>query len=469
MSGDSQAAEPSNRKFGRKPIAPSQGNGGLVQKSAISLVLKILGAGVAFAMNIVLGRELGADAAGLFFLAIAVVTLLSAIARMGFDQAVTKFVAEAHGRSDFATINGIYQAVNLRILAASIALATLLFTSAPAVSQRVFQTSSLTPVLQIMAWSLPGFSMAWIHAHFFQGLDHIKKFQWFQTLGVATTFLILYFGMGCTVDKPGVILASSCYLAASTACALSAAFLWRRDHRLPCPSKSVPVSKSVLAVTHSMFGISIVSYATLWLPQLVLGAFYPSREVAIYNASFRTATLTSIALLGVNSVFFPRFASLNISGNQAELQRLCQISTAAMVAVCAPFLIVLLAIPATVLGAFGPEFEAGAPVLRILSVGQFINVATGSVGGLLVMTGYQKTCLRASMTSFLVLTVLLLLLVPAAAASGAAISQVVALSLNMALLSVSCYRLHGFAPLGGLALIISHTPYTRPARSHLEK
>ena len=39
---------------------------------------------------------------------------------------------------------------------------------------------------------------------------------------------------------------------------------------------------------------------------------------------------------------------------------------------------------------FGPEFRAGGPVLTILAAGQYVNVLTGSVGYLLMMTGNER-------------------------------------------------------------------------------
>jgi len=46
--------------------------------------------------------------------------------------------------------------------------------------------------------------------------------------------------------------------------------------------------------------------------------------------------------------------------------------------------------PVFVLNFFGEEFVAAAPLLVVLSLGQLINVATGSVGFLLLMSGHEK-------------------------------------------------------------------------------
>jgi O-antigen/teichoic acid export membrane protein len=61
-----------------------------------------------------------------------------------------------------------------------------------------------------------------------------------------------------------------------------------------------------------------------------------------------------------------------------------------MMLVSGPFLLSLLIFPEVVLGFFGKEYVAASLTLSILSFAQFVNVATGSVGTLLIMTGHQK-------------------------------------------------------------------------------
>jgi O-antigen/teichoic acid export membrane protein len=77
---------------------------------------------------------------------------------------------------------------------------------------------------------------------------------------------------------------------------------------------------------------------------------------------------------------------------------------------------------------FGTKFEQGAWPLRILTLGQLVNVATGSVGYLLIMTGNQ-TLLRNNTTVWAILNLVgNLVLVPSYGAVGAATSTAVCLA-----------------------------------------
>jgi O-antigen/teichoic acid export membrane protein len=189
-----------------------------------------------------------------------------------------------------------------------------------------------------------------------------------------------------------------------------------------------------------------------WLPQIMLGVFRPAEEVGIYNAAFRVANLTSLVLLGVNSVVFPKFAALFSADHFERLKALAQSSARLMTLACLPFLAVLIAFPSQVLSLFGNDFADGALALQIVAVGQLINVVTGSVGGLLNMTGHQHMALRCGLISFAVMLVALGGLAPGFGLVGTAIAQSLGVIVNMALLSFACRRSLGFAPIGGIKL-----------------
>jgi O-antigen/teichoic acid export membrane protein len=241
--------------------------------------------------------------------------------------------------------------------------------------------------------------------------------------------------------------AAKCFLLATVISMMAAVTWWLRGHSWANWSSGHFDIRLLHQIAWPMLGSILCVQATTWLPQIVLGMLRGSEEVAFYSVAFRTANLTAIALMGVNSVVFPRFAALYASGELDRLRRISQSSTAVMVLVCLPFLGLLLTYPRLALQLFGDAFVAGHVALRILALGQLVNVATGSVGGLLMMTGHQADVFRNGLISFVTLCVLLVLLTPALGSTGAAIAQAVALSVNMAGMSMSSMARLGFAPV----------------------
>jgi len=95
------------------------------------------------------------------------------------------------------------------------------------------------------------------------------------------------------------------------------------------------------------------------------------------------------------------------------------------------------------MGLFGPKFEEGALVLTILAIGQFINVATGSVGYLLMMSGHERL-MRNNVACMAIVNIFIsLLLIPWLGVIGAAISTAISLAaVNLIAVVIAWRRLN---------------------------
>jgi O-antigen/teichoic acid export membrane protein len=106
--------------------------------------------------------------------------------------------------------------------------------------------------------------------------------------------------------------------------------------------------------------------------------------------ALRISTLTAFVLISINSVVAPEFARLYANGRHDELARLAQKSAFWTLSVALPPLLVMLIFPEMILAMFGEPFAAAGWPLRILAVGQLVNVATGQVASLLTMIGMRS-------------------------------------------------------------------------------
>ena len=95
--------------------------------SAIAFGVKIVAAGSAFAMNVVIARQLGAEEAGLFFLAYTIVFIAAAVSRLGLDSTFVRFIAARHATNEWGWIKGLYQTGIRWSLLASLCIAILLW------------------------------------------------------------------------------------------------------------------------------------------------------------------------------------------------------------------------------------------------------------------------------------------------------------------------------------------------------
>ena len=94
-----------------------------------------------------------------------------------------------------------------------------------------------------------------------------------------------------------------------------------------------------------------------------------------------------------------------------------------------PLFLVMIVFPAASLGlVFGHAYEEGSAVLVIMSLGQLVNLVTGSVGPLHVMLGYRKQLVVILGVSLVVTVLLNWWWIPLWGVTGAAVGNMIGLS-----------------------------------------
>jgi O-antigen/teichoic acid export membrane protein len=196
-----------------------------------------------------------------------------------------------------------------------------------------------------------------------------------------------------------------------------------------------------------MLGVGILNLTVTWSSQIMLGVWANNADVAVYNVAQRTAMLTTFVLIAVNSIAAPKFAAMYRAGQHDALRRTAINSSRLMVLFAVLPLTFLLTFSEPILSIFGTEFTSGSVPLRILAIGQFINVATGSVGYLLAMTGHEK--LLRNNVAIAAATTLVLGggLIPTLGILGGALATASGVALQNLLSVWHVRRVHGFNTL----------------------
>ena len=163
--------------------------------------------------------------------------------------------------------------------------------------------------------------------------------------------------------------------------------------------------------------------------KLMLGIFKTPYEVGIYSVALKLATITSMVLTAINTIVAPKFSELYWEYNLEDLKKVIRFSAKIIFFSSAPILLIYFLFSHQILSIFGKEFVQGASALIILSVGQFINSASGSVGYFLNMTGHQKVFRNIVFISSFVNIVLNYLLIPILGYNGAAFATAFSISL----------------------------------------
>lgn len=133
-------------------------------------------------------------------------------------------------------------------------------------------------------------------------------------------------------------------------------------------------------------------------------------------------------MTAINFVSAPRFASLYSQGKMEELKKYARNTTWFLMLAATPIFIVVMAFPGAIMSVFGKDFIGGFWLLRILAIGQYINVITGSTTYLLIMSGHEKDMLAIRTINAIGAVVLAFILNPLFGAIGSAIASSIAVA-----------------------------------------
>jgi O-antigen/teichoic acid export membrane protein len=180
-------------------------------------------------------------------------------------------------------------------------------------------------------------------------------------------------------------------------------------------------------------------------------------EVGIFGAATRLALLVSFLLITLNNVIAPKFAELHAKDDLQALAQLARRSAAMLTLLVSPLFLLLFIYSEETMALFGSEFSAGDTILAILLGGQLINVVTGSVNFLLMMSGNEKTMRNIIIASAILQLVLVFTLVPLIGGVGAAIASATAVAAKNLVTVYAVYRKLGIVTIPGVQMLLSNT------------
>jgi len=174
---------------------------------------------------------------------------------------------------------------------------------------------------------------------------------------------------------------------------------------------------------------------------VLLGAIGTPDAAGLYSIAQRGALLVAFPLAALNAAIGPTAARLWAEHDRPRLQRLVTVGTRGVLLGSVPIAIAFVVFGREIISfLFGSQFVGAAVPLAILSVGQLVNAATGSVGVLLIMTGYQHRATWSMAAGAVLNVVLSLVLMPVYAETGVAIAATVSLIVSNGAMTLAARR-----------------------------
>lgn len=390
-------------------------------KSALTaLVVRVLGAFALFIMNLSVARSLDLSNAGLFFLSFSIFSAIGVICTLGLTHSLLRFVGGFFAKSDWHGINRVFKLGMKWALGCSVVTTGVLFVSVEALNAYFFQIEGFTLVLRIMLVGVPLFVISQLISFVFQGIH--RSLRSIFIVSICTPLSLAFFlelspFLGVELSATSVAF----LFGFSTAMTTLIAFVLMVPFLATSEPAGAGEAKELFVSAQAVWQMVIASVCLQYAGQIVLGMFADSSDVAIFAVSQRLAMVISFPLVAINMVAAPRFAAYHNDGDTEGLRSLAKLCGRLMILVAGPLLVVIMIFTSDILRLFGDAYTSGVDVVRILALGQFINVITGSVNFLLNMSGFERDMRNIMIVTGPITILLLVVFTPIMGLYGAAI------------------------------------------------
>lgn len=393
----------------------------VVKKSLSSIVVKALGVVFGLGLSIFLARTIGAEGLGIINLSNRIVSVMLVLGLFGMSKVIIKEVAIAHNKKDLEHIGNVMHSAYWLNGLITISLSILLILASPWVASSIFEEPKLTyPLIIAFVVMTPQvFSRI-----FSSGLIGFRKIWQSnlvdQALSICLTS-VLVFVTWLFVQELSVNMVATCYAIGRVCVTLSVGLFWKKIYKNNVSSKKI--FEKLLKTAKPLFLISIAGIVINSSDIIILGFFSEAKDVGIYVVSARIALLTSVLLQISNSALSPKIAALYAENNIKSLEEMIKRITKGLFFIGLFVFLFFIFSGNWILSIWGEEFEEAYWILIILGFGQLVNLTTGAVGIILIMTGHEKTQRNISICFMMVFLILSFTIIPIYGALGASIAS----------------------------------------------
>ncbi|MGZ4132716.1 MAG: hypothetical protein ACXVWF_06695 [Actinomycetota bacterium] len=383
-----------------------------------------------FGMNILIAQSFGkgSSAFGYITLVTQLAFVAGAATRFGMDMAAVRRVAIEVGKQEPGRSRAIVRfAVGIAAVV-SVVVAVLVFVFA----------GTIASLLNVPAHSIQAASVGLIFVAIAQvylgasrGLKIMRHTLYAYWIGQSLSWIAITLVLWQVIDKT-VTVTVAAYTLSWVFATIVAFVSWRHATRtFPHMPAEPGEPRALVRYGAPRAPAALLSQALFYTDLAVLSHYATTAaekaQVSVYAASIRVSQSLVLFLTAVSYMFSPFVADLHERGERDRLNALFKQITRWTLGGTIPLLLLFLIAPAPVLKVFGGSYDQGTAWLRVLLIGQIVNVSVGAAGFVLIMAGRTGWDLTVYASSFLIDLVVAIVLVPHLGPMGAAISQSTAL------------------------------------------
>jgi len=398
---------------------------------------------VGLGITALLARALGAAGFGSYLLVLQVVVLGSSFTQAGTDISLQRYLAVAASRADWRGVR-LLLLRSARLVGVGLLLFGLLLAGFwEPFCRRVLAAPALVPFGVGIFFLVLFNNLENLGSAFFRSVGRpvrgLLLLGWPKQLFFLVSIL-LFLGSGSLSGLETAVLLriGAAGLAALLSWGLIVPFLAKRRTG---SGREAPGTRELASTSLPMLGVQVAAILSGSLGLWILGFLSGTESVGIFGAALRLATLAAMVSATVNLVLPPRLAALHAAGKSGEIEALMRRAASwSTGGVCLLFLLYLVAGRWILATLMGPEYLPAFVPLLLLAGGHLANVATGSAGYLLQMTGNQQVLFKITLAALLAGILLHLVLISLWGVPGAAMAWFLVLASRSLVMAVACRR-----------------------------
>lgn len=445
----------------------------LARTGSLGLVGQVASSLLAFAFSLAVARHFHARGSGVFFEAVALFTIAASLGELGADFGLNRTVPQLRATGRIEDIRRLLRVSLVPVLVFSSILALVLAIVAPDLAPLISHGHSTAKVvffIRVLSPFLPVASLIPVLVAGTKGFETVWPLVGISNVALPLARLVVLVALVAA----GTGLAAVAW-AWTTPMALGAvALLWvlvslaRRLRTEVAGSGGLATEGgSPLGVTawprlgatfwrfsapgaiSSMFAIIV-----LWLDVLLVGGILSTRAAGVYALASRYMSIGTYALGAVGAIFASQVSRLFTLGRVGDVRKLYQTSTAWIMALAGPCIVVMVIFALPLMRLFGPQFVSGTTSLVILSFGALCITTTGNNAMLLLMAGRSMTAMWISGVSMAVNITANLLLIPHLGIDGAATAWLLTLIVSNGLTATVLWHRFRLQPVGRAFVLV---------------
>lgn len=419
-----------------------RGGAGVGLLRLISLPLTLL-------TTVLLARVLGPQGFGQYSFVVAILTAVTIPLAPALLQLITRETAALSHAGERGQIRQLSRWANRRVVIVSTFI--ILVVVAGAISTSSWSEGGRWSLLLLILPAAPLLGLNAVRLGILTGLRKVVSGQVPELLVKPVTLLVVVSALafaGILTPSTGVL---SYVLSAAVAYIAGFVILNRAFSDRGIESKQ-PVSHSQSRdLTKAWVPFTLLVAANTLNAQigiLVLGWLSTDEQVAAMQIAAQGGMLIALSLTIVNQVIGPYVTQAYRSGEYDELSTLSKNSVRLALLAATPLaLLMIIWGDLVVQFVFGAEYvEIAVIPLAIIALSQLINVAFGSVGTFLTMSGFERDTLKGQVVALVASALTSILLVPTFGAVGGAIAVAIGIVVWNGLLAIQVFYRIGIRP-----------------------